>query len=116
MGSWSYAYDSNGNMTSQTDARAATIYMIYDTLNRVTLKNLPWYDSTKNPVWQNAPSPATADGVEDVRYYYDGAYPTTCMSGLNGVCDDHCSATTDSCNTAVGVCTNSGTPCSTIAY
>ena len=43
--------------------------MTYDTLNRVTLKNLPWYNGT----WHNAASPGIADGIEDVGYFYRGA-------------------------------------------
>ena len=113
MGNWTYAYDSNSQMTAQTDARGATIYMSYDSLNRVTLKNLPWNDSAG---WHNAPAPATGDGVGDVRYYYDGNTPSTCPSGLNGICDDHCSTTTDTCNAAVIAYTHTGTTCSTVSY
>jgi RHS repeat-associated protein len=38
MGIWSYAYDALGNLVSQTDARACTMTLTYDVLNRVTSK------------------------------------------------------------------------------
>lgn len=38
MGTWSYAYDVLGNMTSQTDARTCVITITYDDLNRATGK------------------------------------------------------------------------------
>ena len=40
MGSWQYGYDSNGNLTSQTDANGSLIFFSYDAVNRITLKHL----------------------------------------------------------------------------
>jgi RHS repeat-associated protein len=39
MGNWSYTYDALGNLKTQTDARACTLTMIYDPLNRLTSKS-----------------------------------------------------------------------------
>ncbi|MFZ7133303.1 MAG: RHS repeat domain-containing protein, partial [Eubacteriales bacterium] len=39
MGTWSYGYDNNGNLTSQTDAKSQVITFVYDALNRLTNKN-----------------------------------------------------------------------------
>ncbi|MBU1584843.1 MAG: RHS repeat protein, partial [Proteobacteria bacterium] len=41
MGYWTYAYDLNGNLASQTDARGTTITFEYDALNRLTRKGYP---------------------------------------------------------------------------
>ena len=41
MGSWSYAYDNNGNLQTQTDALSHTITLSYDALNRLTGKTYP---------------------------------------------------------------------------
>jgi YD repeat-containing protein len=38
MGNWTYAYDTRGNLVTQTDARGQTITLIYDPLNRITTK------------------------------------------------------------------------------
>lgn len=40
MGAWSYGYDDNGNLTSQTDAKAVTLQFTYDVLSRMTLKKV----------------------------------------------------------------------------
>jgi RHS repeat-associated protein len=40
MGTWSYGYDDNGNLTSQTDAKAVTLEFTYDALSRMTLKKI----------------------------------------------------------------------------
>ena len=106
MGSWSYQYDNNGNLTQQTDARGAVINMHYDALNRVYLKDLPyWKVSTSQWV-------AGTPGEEDEYNYYDSAgaltgvdqgLPSTCYS-----CDDHCSTTTDACAAATLTCSNTG--------
>jgi YD repeat-containing protein len=60
MGSWSYDYDNNGNLTSQMDAKGQTIFMVYDALNRLT-----------NKTYTGGP------GMNNVRYSYD--------SGVNGL-------------------------------
>ncbi len=88
--SWTYQYDDNGNLTSQTDAKAQTISLQYDLLNRMTLRDLP---------------PA-GPGEEDVTFYYDGVLPATCYS-----CDDRCATTADSCDTPSLTCRHTGTPC-----
>lgn len=36
MGTWEYAYDENGNLVSQTDARGRVLELDYDALNRLT--------------------------------------------------------------------------------
>ncbi len=36
MGTWEYAYDENGNLVSQTDARGRVLRLDYDELNRLT--------------------------------------------------------------------------------
>lgn len=88
--SWSYVYDANGNLTSQTDPKGQAVTFQYDIINRLTLKDLP---------------PA-GPGEEDVTFFYDGQLPATCYS-----CDDRCATTTDSCNAATLTCNHSGTPC-----
>ena len=107
MGSWSYRYDNNGNLTEQTDARKATTYVAYDPLNRVILKNLPYWDGSTwvadGPRWNGRTFIFTADGEEDEVSYYDSNLPSTCDS-----CDDHCAATTDTCDTATLTCSHSG--------
>ncbi|MER3515463.1 MAG: hypothetical protein C4310_14580, partial [Chloroflexota bacterium] len=62
MGTWSYEYDTNGNLKRQTDARNNTICFYYDTLNRLTNK----YDQTGTP----CPSPTPAPNP-NVTYTYD---------------------------------------------
>jgi RHS repeat-associated protein len=59
MGTWSYGYDNNGNLISQTDAKGQTIRFDYDELNRFKEKNYP-----------------QGSGMTDVVYTYD--------SGANG--------------------------------
>ena len=41
MGTWTYAYDANGNVVSQTDAKNQTISFLYDPLDRVLQKDHP---------------------------------------------------------------------------
>ncbi|PKL46819.1 MAG: hypothetical protein CVV37_08410, partial [Nitrospira bacterium HGW-Nitrospira-1] len=55
-GTWTYTYDANGNVKTQTDAKLKTIAFTYDALNRVTRKDYP----------------ETPLAGQDVRYYYDG--------------------------------------------
>ena len=61
MGTWSYAYDTAGNLTRQTDARKQTICFFYDELNRLTGKS--YQTTTACPTGQPA-SPV-------VSYTYD---------------------------------------------
>jgi YD repeat-containing protein len=106
MGTWAYQYDGNGNLTQQTDARGAVINMHYDALNRVYLKDLPYWNVSTGKWVAGTP------GEEDEYNYYDSAgaltgvdqgLPSTCYS-----CDDHCSTTTDTCNTGTLTCSNTG--------
>lgn len=41
MGTWSYSYDFNGNLVSQTDANNVTLTFTYDVLNRQIRKTYP---------------------------------------------------------------------------
>jgi RHS repeat-associated protein len=41
MGEWTYEYDLNGNLVSQTDARCISTLLTYDDLNRVTSIDYP---------------------------------------------------------------------------
>ncbi len=41
MGTWTYGYDDNGNLLTQTDAKGQTVAMTYDSLNRITKKDYP---------------------------------------------------------------------------
>jgi YD repeat-containing protein len=100
-GTWHFAYNDNGKMIQQTDARGAVTYVHYDVLNRQTLRDLPYH---KNGTTWVAGTP----GEEDEITYYDSVVnlPSSCYS-----CDDHCSTTTDSCNAATLSCTHTGTAC-----
>jgi YD repeat-containing protein len=53
-GTFSYAYDANGNLTSKTDARSITTTFVYDALNR-------------------ASSRSYSDGTPAVSYIYDAS-------------------------------------------
>jgi len=63
MGDWNYAYDVNGNLTRQTDARGQRICFFYDTIDRLTGKH---YNGTSD----TCPT-STASG--DIIYAYDEA-------------------------------------------
>jgi YD repeat-containing protein len=102
-GTWHFVYDNNGNLTQQTDARGAVINLSYDALNRVSIKNLPYWNGSS---WVSG-SATAADGEEDEVTYYDGVLASSCAS-----CDDHCGTTTDVCNKATLVCTHEGPACS----
>jgi YD repeat-containing protein len=101
-GTWKFAYDTNGNLQQQTDARGAVINMSYDPLDRLRVKNLPYWNGSS---WVSG-SAIVADGEEDEVIYYDGVYPEDCAS-----CDDHCGTTTDSCTSGTQVCTHEGPAC-----
>ncbi|MCP5003591.1 MAG: RHS repeat protein, partial [Planctomycetes bacterium] len=77
MGAWSYLYDLNGNLDSQTDAKAQTVSFEYDDLNRVTFKDNPTdpdityiYDE---PFSTNSKGKLTTliDASGTTKYYYD---------------------------------------------
>ena len=53
MGVWQYSYDTNGNLTKQTDAKSKAVNFTYDVLNRLTNK--------------------TDGGAINVNYTYDDA-------------------------------------------
>jgi RHS repeat-associated protein len=53
-GTISYGYDNNGNLTSKVDARSVTTTLVYDSVNRVTLRSY-------------------SDGTPSVTYTYDAA-------------------------------------------
>jgi YD repeat-containing protein len=98
MGNWSYQYDNNGNLTVQTDGRKATTYLHYDPLNRISIKDLPYY-ALSTSTW----TPGTPGEEDEVTYYDQASNLTTCYS-----CDDHCAVTIDTCDTNTLVCTHSG--------
>jgi YD repeat-containing protein len=100
-GTWKFAYDNNSNLTQQTDARGAVTNISYDVLNRVVVKNLPYFNGSS---WVSAIG--APDGEEDEVYYYDGHIAGTCSS-----CDDHCGTTTDVCNPGMHLCTHEGPAC-----
>ena len=68
-----------GNLVMQQDGKGQMLRQVYDLLDRVTFRDLP---------------PAGSD-ANDVRYFYDGALPTSC-----GSCEDFCAATVDTCDAA----------------
>ena len=41
MGLWTYVYDANSNLTSQTDTKGQTVIMEYDAVNRLVKKEYP---------------------------------------------------------------------------
>src|SRR4029077_21133787 len=99
MGHWTYGYDGNGNLTSQTDGKNQTITFYYDALNRRTVKDLP----------------PTGPGAEDDLQTYDGTLPTCaampCGANWTGTstalcCDDHDPSTPDSCDPVTVTCNN----------
>jgi YD repeat-containing protein len=49
MGTWTYAYDLNGNLTRQTDVRGTSLFFQYDALNRVMQRRLDARFSVFNP-------------------------------------------------------------------
>jgi YD repeat-containing protein len=68
MGGWSYAYDANGNLVRQTDAKQQRICFYYDALDRLTGKHYRSDDAC----------PATFPALSgDASYSYD--------QGVNGI-------------------------------
>jgi YD repeat-containing protein len=57
MGTWSYAYDVLGNLTSQTDARGCVTAVTYDDLNR--------------PLEKTYSGPGACSATPSVTYTYD---------------------------------------------
>ena len=79
MGIWSYTYDKNGNLKTQTDAKIQTITFDYDELNRVILKDYSdpacadttyAYDQSfsRNPIGRLT---TMTDSTGNTKYYYD---------------------------------------------
>jgi RHS repeat-associated protein len=85
MSNWSYTYDNNGNLQTQTDALNHTITMSYDSLNRLTGKTYPaglgmtnvtyGYDNTSGGNYGKGKRTGMIDEVSDsshpVIYKYD---------------------------------------------
>ncbi len=72
MGTWTYAYDENGNLVSQTDARGRVTQLDYDALNRLTARR------------------SLASG-ETVRYEYDNAAVPNGIGRLASISAPHVS-------------------------
>ena len=66
MGHWTYAYDPNNNLISQTDAKNQTISFTYDALKRLTRKTYP--DQTHIDYVYDACPPATCGGLSGENY------------------------------------------------
>jgi RHS repeat-associated protein len=62
MGTWSYAYDAQGNLTRQTDAKNQRICLYYDALNRLVGKHYRSDDTCPT---------ANANPTLNVSYFYD---------------------------------------------
>jgi RHS repeat-associated protein len=80
MGYWQYAYDLNGNLIAQTDAKYQTIYFEYDALNRLTRKsaatglNVSYtYDSYPDPQQDNGIGRLTRVAYQggSAEFFYD---------------------------------------------
>ncbi len=69
MGLWSYTYDANGNLLTQTDAKGQTLKMYYDSLNRLTKKEYP--DLSATCVYYDESGHGYAKG-RVTRVIYDG--------------------------------------------
>lgn len=54
-GEWAYAYDRNGNLLSQTDAKLQTITFEYDELNRLVSKAFSTVDNPVSYLYDQAP-------------------------------------------------------------
>ena len=71
MGIWSYTYDENGNLHTQTDAMSQVITFTYDGLNRVTSKT--YSPSPGNPMGYDSSHKHAVDYVNynGTNYNYD---------------------------------------------
>lgn len=58
LGNWSYTYDANGNLKTQTDAKSQVITFANDELNRVTSKTYSTSDPSVTFTYDN-PAPGT---------------------------------------------------------
>ena len=86
MGYWTYTYDANGNLKTQTDAKGQTITFYYDQLNRITKKDYPagtdviyTYDVYDDGTSVNAKGRLTkvTDASGTSQFYYDKLGRTT---------------------------------------
>jgi len=81
MGIWKYTYDSNDNLSTQTDARGITTTLHYDELNRLTRQEFPTsddnfysYDTEPSSIYDGAtigPLSRTTDEVGATLFDYD---------------------------------------------
>ena len=62
MGEWSYTYDANGNLETQTDNKTQTTTFTYDELNRVLTKTYSTSDPTVEYVYDNTTSGSNGKG------------------------------------------------------
>ena len=69
LGYWVYVYDRQHKLTQQTDARGCTTTLLYDTLGRLTTKQL------RKPEYTACQALAAADA--DVTYGYDSGHSST---------------------------------------
>ena len=67
MGDWSYEYDAQGNLISQTDGKNKRLCFYYDRLNRMTLKG----EMTSGTCPTSEPNDGTANWVWLAKYDYD---------------------------------------------
>ncbi len=95
MGAWSYAYDTAGNLTRQTDAKSQTTCLYYDGLNRLKGKTYrgdtncpgdPGYGSytVKNYYDRDENNTAVANGLGRRTVLMDGSGNTRWLYDLRG--------------------------------
>ncbi|MBB6402702.1 YD repeat-containing protein, partial [Methanococcus maripaludis] len=88
MGNWTYGYDLNGNLITQSDSRCISTYLTYDSLNRVTSINYPNDDdvSYMYDLEYNGTLSEVTKGNVSSSYTYDTRYRVTNETvGLDGV-------------------------------
>ena len=81
MGEWSYSYDLNGNLETQTDAKNQTITFSYDELNRLQQKSYSTSDPTVYYYYDNL-SVANGSGRLD---YVTNTNVTTTYNGYDAI-------------------------------
>ncbi|CAB1062260.1 hypothetical protein D1BOALGB6SA_7036 [Olavius sp. associated proteobacterium Delta 1] len=75
LGGWSYTYDENGNLQTQTDAKNQVITFDYDALNRVTSKTYANGDPAVSYTYDN--TGAGANGIGRLHAVSNAAATTT---------------------------------------
>ncbi len=75
LGDWSYTYDENGNLKTQTDAKDQVITFDYDALNRMTSKTYSSGDPTVTYTYDN--TAAGANGIGRLHEVSNAASTTT---------------------------------------